>query len=204
MRFIIVFLIIGLCFPLVAAAQLTPLESSSSTDIFEGMSKVEKQQFWADRDSVLRVRIKYMKAMKFQRSELKGKEEVTNDFLDLFESNAKVWNDLIDEPLPISPTDYAAIVRNYIPQGVEAEIQLKKESMNDLNNPRFFRYYRVGSGKNEHYMHLVIDKKIWTQIDKKNEAVILSQPKMYELEMVFHIDNDRKTTKIAEIKPIAH
>jgi hypothetical protein len=172
--------------------------------LFDGFTKEEKIQFWANRDSVLRLRLRYENAMKFKQSGSVGTLEVTNQFLALFESYAKVWNDLIPEPLPITPTDYAAIVRNFLSQGIETEVKIKEESMNNLDDPKFFRYYKVGEGKNEYFMHLVVEKKIWTQLNEQNQPIRLKEPRIINLEMVFHVDPTRKTTKIAEIKPMAH
>jgi hypothetical protein len=172
--------------------------------LFDGFTKEEKIQFWANRDSVLRLRLRYENAMKFKQSGSVGTLEVTNQFLALFESFAKVWNDLIPEPLPITPTDYAAIVRNFLSQGIETEVKIKEESMNNLDDPQFFRYYKVGEGKNEYFMHLVVEKKIWTQLNEQNQPIRLKEPRIINLEMVFHIDPTRKTTKIVEIKPMAH
>jgi len=178
--------------------------NNAPKSLFDGFSKEEKALFWANRDSVLHTRLLYEKYMHFKRSESTGALEVTNQFLDLFESYAKVWNDLILEPLPITPTDYAAVVRNFLPQGVETELHLKEESMNNLEDPKYFRYYKVGEGKNEYYMHLVVEKKIWTQLNAQNTLVRLNEPRVFNLEMVFHINPDKKATKIVEIKPMAH
>lgn len=164
----------------------------------------EKEIYWKNRDKAIMLRSLYARYMSLRDSNNMVTPASTERFLSLFEDYAKVWNDLLPDPLPVSPADYVAFVRNFLPKGVDAELEFDGRSEDFIDDPRFFRYYRVGQGKNEYYMHFLVIKKMHVTLNKENRRIDHKPPKVLNLEMVFHFDDEKNTARICEIKPMSN
>lgn len=164
----------------------------------------EKAIYWKNRDKAIELRFFYKKYMTFRDDQNKFSSDISDKFLALFEDNAKVWNDLLLDPYPVSPVDYVSFVRNFLPNGVNASMEFDQRSESQIENPKYFRYYRVGKGENEYYMHLLIIKKMYLGLNGDNPKKLIQEQRDLNLEMVFHFDEEKNTAKICEIKPISN
>lgn len=170
------------------------------------LTNEEKAVYWKNKDDALNLRALYIRYMNLIDSNANNMvtPESSERFLSLFEDYAKILNDLIPEPLPVSPADYVAFVRNFLPKGVNATCQRDFRSEDNIEDPRFFRYYRVGQGKQEYYMHFLIVKTMHVGLTKENRKFDQKPPKVLHLEMVLHFNEEKKTAKICEIKPMSN
>ncbi len=124
-------------------------------------------------------------------------------FSDLFMPQATVLNDIHPDPHPLSPSDYGAYVKHYMYKGVDAELAIYGNFDRGNIDKRFHRYYQVGSGEHEYYMHRAVEKRIRYGLNDELQVVGWGEKgKSLLLDFTVYINDDTNTAKIADIKPI--
>lgn len=147
--------------------------------------------------------VDYAKAMSLLDTTGTVTRASVKNFAELFTNRATVLNDVHPKPHPVSPSDYGAYVRHYMFKGVKADLAFHGNFDRGKIDKRLHRYYRVGGGEHEYFMHRAIEKRIYYGLNDQMEVIGWGEKgKLLLLDFVVYINDDTNTAKIADIKPI--
>lgn len=170
----------------------------------DALSIQDKSIFWVLYPRAHRLREEYAKRMTLldEQTGMVTDSSIYH-FCALFEPTATIWNDIHPEPFPVSPSGYTSFVKNFLPKGVDCSMEIDKNSYDNQRDKRYFRYYRVGAGENEYYLHFTVKKCVRVGLTTNMTPRGYAPPgKEFLLDFVVHLDYDKNYAKIADIKPL--
>ncbi len=170
--------------------------------ILSNLSKSEISRYWENRKLHESILNQYVNTMSLVNNEGILTRESIEEFCYLFQSNAKVLNDIHPVPFLTEPMDYALFVKTFIKQGVNSEIK-HIENYSATLDKRLLKYYEIGKGTNEFYLHTAIQKTIFYGLDSELQIVSYgTKGKAFLLDFITYINNETNEIKIADIKPL--
>ena len=145
-------------------------------------------------------------------ADFKGKDgqvtmESVLDFKELFEPNARVWNDIMlyeGDPRLIDANYYADLVFTYLTRnGVRTE--LEKPNINEffsgVSGQFEERFDNVSEDDDIYFYTYKTTKKNYNILNKNNQELNYDEPMIYNIEITFRISVKNQNARIVSIYP---
>jgi hypothetical protein len=122
----------------------------------------------------------------------------------LFADNAKVWNDLAEEPTYIQAVDYAGSVYDYLrKEGVitKFDVDYTFRVISEKGAGWKRRYDKIDTTGNTFFYEIAINKTTYNGIGDNKQKLFYPKGRVFELVLVLSISANPRHARILGVRP---